>query len=44
MGSDSHDRTRSSSRLCHDASFVSGAIIPVDGALTANMAIPRLDD
>ena len=30
--------------LCSaDASFVSGAVIPVDGALTANLAIPRLD-
>lgn len=30
--------------LCSaDAAFVSGAVIPVDGALTANLAIPRLD-
>lgn len=30
--------------LCSsDATFVSGAVIPVDGALTANLAIPRLD-
>ncbi|MCC6833309.1 MAG: SDR family oxidoreductase [Thermoleophilia bacterium] len=30
--------------LCSaDAAFVSGAIIPVDGALTANLAIPRID-
>ncbi len=30
--------------LCSaDAAFVSGAVIPVDGALTANLAIPRID-
>lgn len=30
--------------LCSpDAAFVSGAVIPVDGALTAKMGIPRLD-
>lgn len=30
--------------LCSPAAaFVSGAVIPVDGGLTANMAIPRLD-
>jgi 3alpha(or 20beta)-hydroxysteroid dehydrogenase len=31
--------------LCSpEASFVSGAVIPVDGALTCNMAIPSLLD
>jgi 3-oxoacyl-[acyl-carrier protein] reductase len=30
--------------LCSpDAAFVSGAILPVDGGLTSNLAIPRLD-
>lgn len=30
--------------LCSaDASFVSGAILPVDGGLTCNLAIPRID-
>jgi NAD(P)-dependent dehydrogenase (short-subunit alcohol dehydrogenase family) len=30
--------------LCSaDASFVSGAVIPVDGGLTSNLAIPRID-
>jgi 3-oxoacyl-[acyl-carrier protein] reductase len=30
--------------LCSpDAAFVSGAVIPVDGGLTSNLAIPRLD-
>jgi len=30
--------------LCSpDAAFVSGAVIPVDGGLTANLAIPRID-
>jgi NAD(P)-dependent dehydrogenase (short-subunit alcohol dehydrogenase family) len=30
--------------LCSaDAAFVSGAVIPVDGALTATLAIPRID-
>lgn len=31
--------------LCSaDASFVSGAVLPVDGALTSNLAIPRVDE
>jgi 3-oxoacyl-[acyl-carrier protein] reductase len=31
--------------LCStEASFVSGAVIPVDGALTARLATPRIDD
>ena len=30
--------------LCSvDAAFVSGAVIPIDGGLTASMAIPRID-
>jgi 3-oxoacyl-[acyl-carrier protein] reductase len=30
--------------LCSaDAAFVSGAVLPVDGGLTANLAIPRID-
>lgn len=30
--------------LCsRDAAFVSGAVLPVDGGLTANLAIPRID-
>ncbi len=30
--------------LCsEDAAFVSGAVIPVDGGLTSNLAIPRID-